>query len=53
MRKTFEAAHVIPRPGRPEDVAAAAAFLFSDDAAFRTGEILPVDSGWNTQGSAG
>jgi NAD(P)-dependent dehydrogenase (short-subunit alcohol dehydrogenase family) len=32
---------------------AAAAFLFSDDAAFCTGEILPVDGGWNTKGSAG
>ncbi|MDD7941562.1 SDR family NAD(P)-dependent oxidoreductase [Actinomycetospora lutea] len=53
MKKNFEAAHIIPRLGRPEDIAAAAAFLFSDDAAFCTGEILPVDGGWNTKGSAG
>jgi NAD(P)-dependent dehydrogenase (short-subunit alcohol dehydrogenase family) len=53
MKKNFEAAHIIPRLGKPEDIAAAAAFLFSDDAAFCTGEILPVDGGWNTKGSAG
>jgi NAD(P)-dependent dehydrogenase (short-subunit alcohol dehydrogenase family) len=53
MKKNFEAAHIIPRLGTPEDIAAAAAFLFSDDAAFCTGEILPVDGGWNTKGSAG
>ncbi|GAA4840082.1 beta-ketoacyl-ACP reductase [Actinomycetospora corticicola] len=53
MRENFTAAHIIPRLGRAEDIAAAAAFLFSDDAAFCTGEILPVDGGWNTKGSAG
>jgi NAD(P)-dependent dehydrogenase (short-subunit alcohol dehydrogenase family) len=53
MRENFVAAHIIPRLGTPEDIAAAAAFLFSDDAAFCTGEILPVDGGWNTKGSAG
>ena len=34
------------RVGQPEDVAAAASFLVSDDAAFVTGEILKVDGGW-------
>ena len=34
-------------------VITAPAFLFSDDAAFRTGEILPVDGGRHTKGSAG
>ncbi|GAA1380388.1 SDR family NAD(P)-dependent oxidoreductase [Pseudonocardia kongjuensis] len=53
MRKNFTAAHLIPRLGTPADIAAAAAFLLSDDASFCTGEILPVDGGWNTKGSAG
>jgi NAD(P)-dependent dehydrogenase (short-subunit alcohol dehydrogenase family) len=36
------------RPGEPEDVAAAAAFLTSDDAAYITGTALVVDGGWLT-----
>ena len=33
------------RPGRPEDVAGAACFLISPDAAYITGQILAVDGG--------
>lgn len=32
--------------GTPEDVAAAALYLLSDDARFVTGTVLPVDGGW-------
>jgi NAD(P)-dependent dehydrogenase (short-subunit alcohol dehydrogenase family) len=37
---------LIPRLGQPEDIAAAAAFLLSDDASFITGTQLVVDGGW-------
>ena len=42
-----ELAQRIPmrRLGRPEDVAGAVAFLFSDDAAYVTGQTLSVNGG--------
>ena len=41
----WEASHVAGRIGRPEEVAAAALFLASDEASFITGAAIPVDSG--------
>ena len=35
----------IPRPASPDDITGAVLFFASDDAAFITGTVLPVDSG--------
>jgi NAD(P)-dependent dehydrogenase (short-subunit alcohol dehydrogenase family) len=40
------AAQPLQRAGQPEDLAAAAAFLASDDASWITGHNLVVDGGW-------
>jgi meso-butanediol dehydrogenase/(S,S)-butanediol dehydrogenase/diacetyl reductase len=45
--RRIRASHPIGREGRPEEVAAAILFLASDDAAFVTGVILPVDGGYS------
>ncbi|XP_069688497.1 3-oxoacyl-[acyl-carrier-protein] reductase FabG-like [Periplaneta americana] len=37
--------HALGRPGQPEEVARAIAFLASDDASFITGATIPVDGG--------
>jgi NAD(P)-dependent dehydrogenase (short-subunit alcohol dehydrogenase family) len=34
------------RMGRPEEIAAAALYLASDEAAFVTGSALMIDGGW-------
>ena len=47
VEKTIEATPV-RRIGRPEDIAAACAFLISDEAGYITGQILGVNGGRNT-----
>ncbi|GAG16677.1 unnamed protein product [marine sediment metagenome] len=42
--------HPMGRIGEPEEVAAAVAFLASDEASFITGAILPVDGGYLAAG---
>jgi len=46
IRERFVAMHHLGRPGRPEEVAACALFLASDDASFVTGHALVVDGGF-------
>jgi NAD(P)-dependent dehydrogenase (short-subunit alcohol dehydrogenase family) len=42
----FAARHPMKRLGRPQEIAAAIAFLASDQASFITGAELPVDGGY-------
>ncbi len=37
---------IIRRPGGPEEVAVAIAFLLSNDVSYIAGATLPVDGGW-------
>ena len=46
IRDKFVNGHMLRRAGRPEEVAAAALFLASDDASFVTGHSLVVDGGF-------
>jgi NAD(P)-dependent dehydrogenase (short-subunit alcohol dehydrogenase family) len=48
VRADAIAEHKLRRLGRPEEIAAAAVFLLSDDASFVTGHALPVDGGYTT-----
>lgn len=46
IRQQFIDLHMLKRPGQPEEVAACALFLCSDDASFVTGHALVVDGGF-------
>jgi NAD(P)-dependent dehydrogenase (short-subunit alcohol dehydrogenase family) len=50
---SWKSSHALGRFGQPAEVAAAAAFLLSDDATFITGDCLRVDGGLSILGTTG
>ncbi len=44
----FEARQPMGRLGRPEEIAALALYLASDEASFTTGQVHIIDGGWTT-----
>ena len=46
VRKQFEARQPMGRLGRPEEIAALAVYLASDESGFTTGQTHVIDGGW-------
>jgi 2-keto-3-deoxy-L-fuconate dehydrogenase len=49
VRQQLHARQPVGRMGRPEEIAAAALYLASDEAAFITGSTLVIDGGWTAK----
>jgi NAD(P)-dependent dehydrogenase (short-subunit alcohol dehydrogenase family) len=49
VRQQLHARQPIGRMGRPEEIASAALYLASDEAAFVTGATLVIDGGWTAK----
>jgi NAD(P)-dependent dehydrogenase (short-subunit alcohol dehydrogenase family) len=49
VRQTLHARQPLGRMGLPEEIAAAALYLSSDEAAFVTGSALVIDGGWTAK----
>lgn len=49
VRQTLHARQPLGRMGHPEEIAAAALYLASDEAAFVTGSALVIDGGWTAK----
>ena len=47
VRKEFVARQPMGRLGRPEEIAALAVYLASDESSFTTGQTHTIDGGWN------
>lgn len=47
-RKAFLDRQPMGRLGKPEEIAALATYLASDEAGFTTGQLHVIDGGWTT-----
>ncbi len=53
MATTISGLHALQRLGEPEDIASAAAYLISSDAAWITGQVIGIDGGRSSIRSKG